>query len=408
MIGAGDYRAVRAATISLVEPLTPEDMMLQASPDVSPPKWHLAHTTWFFERFVLAEVAPQRKVHHPQYDYIFNSYYEAVGKRHARAARGILSRPSVSEVLEYRRAIDGEMAEMLESGHLAKWPGMLERVELGLHHEQQHQELLLMDIKRSFYDNPLRPVYRPREMAAQGSVRPLKYREYAGGVVEIGHRTESFAFDNESPAHRVYLQPFALADRPVSSGEYLAFIEDGGYRRADLWLSDGWAQVAAGALEAPLYWEERDGVWTEFTLAGTQPLDRAAPVSHVSFYEADAYARWAGARLPLESEWEHAAEGEAVRGNFVEQGALHPEPTRGNETQLFGDVWELTASAYLPYPGFRPAPGAVGEYNGKFMSNQMVLRGGSCLTPRSHLRASYRNFFYPAQRWCCQGLRLAR
>jgi ergothioneine biosynthesis protein EgtB len=409
MIGGAEYRAVRAATIGLVEPLTAEDMMVQASPDVSPPKWHLAHTTWFFERFILAEVFPGRTVHHPQYDYIFNSYYEAVGKRHPRPARGILSRPSVAEVREYRRAIDEEMSALLEKGGLSEWPGMPERVELGLHHEQQHQELLLMDIKRSFFENPLRPAYFSGAGEAAGKqARALSWREYSGGLVEIGHRGDRFSFDNELPAHRVYLEPFQLADRAVTSGEYLEFIEDGGYRRPELWLSDGWAAVGEGTLGAPLYWEQIDGAWMEFTLAGNVPLELAAPVSHVSFYEADAYARWANARLPTEAEWEAAATGENVRGNFVENGTLRPEPTRGNEAQLFGDVWELTASAYLPYPGFRPAPGAVGEYNGKFMSNQIVLRGGSCLTPRSHLRASYRNFFYPAQRWCCQGLRLAR
>lgn len=402
------FRAVRSLTVALIEPLEAEDLLLQAVPETSPPKWHLAHTTWFFEKFVLGEALAGRAPFHPSYDFLFNSYYEAVGARHPRQARGLLSRPPIREVLQYRHATDDAMLELLERGDLERWPWLPERVRLGLEHEQQHQELLLMDLKRSFFANPLRPAYRDPLPGGGSAQRALSWRELGGGLIEVGHGGEGFAFDNESPRHKRWVDPFAIADRPVTAGEFLAFVEDGGYRTPGLWLSDGWDAVQSEGWAHPLYWERLDGGWAEFTLAGRVPLELDAPVCHVSHYEADAYARWAGARLPREEEWELAAQSEKITGNFLESGALHPRPAAGQDTQLFGDVWELTASAYLPYPGFRPAPGAVGEYNGKFMSNQIVLRGGSCLTPQGHVRATYRNFFYPHQRWCCQGFRLAR
>jgi ergothioneine biosynthesis protein EgtB len=382
-------RAVRAATLALTRPLTPEDQVVQSMPDASPTKWHLAHTTWFFETFVLGRFAPAYRVFDPRYAYLFNSYYEAIGPRQPRPQRGLLTRPPLEEVHAYRAAVDRAMDALLDTADL---PGdARDRTELGLQHEQQHQELILTDIHHALWSNPLRPAYdaagpRPRAAAAEGWVR------HAGGIVEIGHDGQGFSFDNETPRHRVLLEPFALARRAVTSGEYLRFMEDGGYRRPELWLSEGWAAVQDRGWTAPLYWQrgDGDGAWSEFTLAGERPLDLDAPVSHVSYYEADAFARWASARLPTEAEWEAVA------------------TTIDAAAQVHGEVWEWTASAYLPYPRFRPLEGELGEYNGKFMVGQMVLRGGSCLTPRSHIRASYRNFFPPGTRWQMSGVRLAR
>jgi ergothioneine biosynthesis protein EgtB len=421
MASLGDrFRAIRRATEDLARPLSAEDCGLQSMPDASPTKWHLAHTSWFFETFVLAATTPGYRPFHPAFRTLFNSYYNAVGDRHARPARGLLSRPSLDEVHAYRRHVDEMMLRYLDAGADA---GAAALVVLGLHHEQQHQELILTDIKHAFWMNPLRPVYAPasaeRVIGDPADALPLAWRDRPGGIVEIGApsadaSSERFAFDNEYPRHAQLLRPHALASRLVTSGEYRAFIADGGYLRPDLWLSDGWDAVQTGGWRAPLYWEERDGAWWSQTYAGMQPVRTAEPVSHVSYYEADAYARWADARLPTEAEWEAAASSDEGAGerNHLETGWLRPIPAGraaagDGIAQLFGDVWEWTQSPYTPYPGFRAAAGAVGEYNGKFMCNQLVLRGGSCLTPRSHIRASYRNFFAPAARWQMSGIRLA-
>lgn len=410
------YEQVRARTEALVEPLSAEDQVIQSMPDVSPSKWHLAHTTWFFETFLLEPFWPSYTSFDPHFGFLFNSYYEAVGPRHARPRRGLLSRPSLERVREYRRAVDGRMRELLGSVDEGALEEVARRVELGLNHEEQHQELLLMDIKHVLAQNPTRPVYRPRPTTS-GAARvegAPGWLGFDGGLVEVGFEGDGFCFDNETPRHRVFLEPFALADRVVTNREWLTFVEDGGYRDHACWLSDGWAWVQAEGVEAPLYWLREDGEFLEHTLAGTTPLELDAPVVHVSYYEADAYARWAGARLPTEAEWEHAATRAAsprAEGQFLESGRLHPAPVSGEDGGLrgaLGDVWEWTSSAYAPYPGFRPLPGALGEYNGKFMCNQQVLRGGSCVTPRAHARLSYRNFFYPHQRWAFKGLRLAQ
>ncbi len=400
------YRSVRSTTMALAAPLSAEDCALQSMPDASPVKWHLGHTTWFFETFVLARL-PDYRPFDPAYRVLFNSYYNAVGPRHPRPERGLLSRPSLDEVLAYRRHVDIAMAAWLAGGHADA-----DVAELGLHHEQQHQELMLTDVKHLLSRNPLSPAYHPKWPLA--AVRPAapRWLEFQGGLQEIGHAGDGFAFDNESPRHRAWLEPFALASHPVTHGDFVRFIEDGGYRRPELWLSAGWDAVSEGGWTAPLYWRKRGGIWHTFTLHGEVPVDPHTPVCHVSFFEADAYARWAGARLPTEAEWEVAARGAARDGNFVESGALHPLPAcdnvDGELVQAFGDVWEWTRSSYEPYPGYQPAPGAIGEYNGKFMCNQYVLRGGSCATPASHIRDTYRNFFPPDARWQFSGLRLAR
>ncbi len=405
------YRAVRAATAALAAPLSVEDQVVQTMPDASPTKWHLAHTSWFFETFVLARrgYAP----FHERWGYLFNSYYEGVGARVARPRRGLLSRPTVAEVLEHRAHVDRAMLDVLESDLGALAPV----VEIGLHHEQQHQELLLTDVKTVLASNPLHPIYRERPSPPSASTRAsappeTRFVEHEGGLHEIGDASSAFAFDNERPRHNVFLERFAIASRLVTNGEYLAFMADRGYERPELWLSDGWATAQARGWEAPLYWE-RDGEsgWSIATLAGLLPLDPYEPVCHVSLYEADAFARWAGARLPTEAEWEIAARAAPIDGNFVERERFHPAPLvdRGEPiAQLFGDVWEWTASPYAPYPGFRPLDGTLGEYNGKFMCNQFVLRGGSCATPHDHVRATYRNFFPPDARWQFSGVRLAR
>jgi ergothioneine biosynthesis protein EgtB len=410
------YRAVRATSLALAAPLSAEDQQVQSMPDVSPTKWHLAHVTWFFETFLLAPHADGYRAFHPRYGYLFNSYYEAVGPRHERPRRGLLTRPGLDEIHAYRGHVDDAMAELIAGAPTRAWPDIAALTELGLNHEQQHQELLLTDIKHVLGCNPLRPAYR-EDLAAPGPAAPPQvWLEVAGGLHEIGHDGDGFAFDNEGPAHKVHLEDFRLAARPVGNGEYLAFIEDGGYRTAAHWLSDGWATVNAEGWEAPLYWRRVEGAWREFTLGGERPLDPAAPVAHLSFYEAAAYAAWAGKRLPTEAEWEVAARAFAVdpddpRANLMAAGLYQPRAAEGSGAarprQMIGDVWEWTASAYGPYPGFRPGAGAIGEYNGKFMCNQMVLRGGSCATPPGHLRLTYRNFFYPHQRWQFTGLRLA-
>ena len=404
------YLEVRRCTETLCEPLETEDYVIQAMPSASPAKWHLAHTSWFFETFVLAPFAPAYRPVHPGYRYLFNSYYEQVGEMHPRAQRGLLSRPTVAEVYQYRAGIDEQVVELLETAAADQRGEIGRRLEIGLQHEQQHQELLLTDLQYNLSVNPLRPAYRADlPVPSHTASRPAGWVELAGGISELGHAGEGFAWDNELPRHRVLLQPFRLATRLVTAGEFLEFMADGGYRRPELWLSDGWACLRESGWQAPLYWESRDAGWWRYTLSGMQPVNPALPVSHVSYYEADAYARWAGKRLPLEGEWEHAAGRLAITGNLANSGHLQPLPAPPGDglLQMFGDLWEWTASPYTAYPGYRTPQGALGEYNGKFMSNQMVLRGGSCATPDGHIRASYRNFFYPHERWQFQGLRLA-
>jgi ergothioneine biosynthesis protein EgtB len=404
------YNDVRLASGRLIEPLDPEDCALQSMEDASPAKWHLAHTTWYFETFVLDGALPGYRAYHPEYRYLFNSYYNSVGAQYTRNARGLLTRPNLSEVLRYRAHVDRHMEELLarESELSSELRAV---IELGIHHEQQHQELLLTDVKHLLAANPLRPAYH--KIPAPGSLPApaLCWFAYQGGVREIGHAGTAFAFDNEGPRHRVFVDDFELASRAVTNGEYQAFIDDGGYRNPAHWLADGWATVQRQAWEAPLYWEREGKGFRVKTLAGMEAVCPDEPTAHVSFYEADAYARWARARLPTEAEWECAASGRPVEGNFVDTGRLHPAPAVEQDSepaQLFGDVWEWTRSTYAPYPGFHPPEGAIGEYNGKFMSNQIVLRGGSCATPRDHVRATYRNFFYPDARWQFSGFRLAR
>jgi ergothioneine biosynthesis protein EgtB len=401
------FEETRGQTEALCAALETEDYGLQPVPDVSPAKWHLAHTTWFFENFLLASHRPGYQRFHPAFHYLFNSYYIQAGKFHPRVSRGDLSRPTVSEVYRYRRQVTDAVLDLLSGPGSGDAGSLADIVTLGINHEQQHQELLLTDIKYSLSLNPLEPVYQERAEPAQLATHApgVTWRQFDAGVREVGHQGGGFCFDNELPRHPVYLGAFRIADRPVTNGEYLAFVEDGGYARPELWLSDGWDAVREHGWQGPLYWQRRDDGWCCFTLAGTRSLDGAEPVCHVSYYEADAFARWAGKRLPTEEEWEHAAALQPVRGNFLESGRLQPAPVR--EPGFYGDVWQWTRSAYLPYPGFRPLPGAIGEYNGKFMSSQMVLRGGSCATPQSHIRASYRNFFQPYQRWQFMGIRLA-
>lgn len=407
---AEQYRRVRAQSEALCRPLVTEDYGVQAMPDVSPPKWHLAHTSWFFETFLLAPALSGYRVFHPRYGYLFNSYYEAVGARHPRPERGLLSRPTVEEVYRYRQYVDRHMADLLAECDAETWDELEPLVLLGLHHEQQHGELLLTDLKYNLSINPLRPAYRPSGPPPARPAAALSWFAQEGGLREIGFRGEGFAFDNEGPRHTVYLQPFRLASRLVTCGEYLEFMAENGYGEPRHWLSDGWRTVQERGWQAPLYWEQLDGEWWVMTLTGLRPVDPEEPVCHVSGFEADAYARWAGKRLPLEAEWEVAAAEAPVEGNLLETDLLHPAAAgqAGDyPAQLFGDVWEWTASPYVPYPGFRPAAGAVGEYNGKFMCNQLVLRGGSCATPQSHIRPTYRNFFPPDARWQFMGIRLA-
>jgi ergothioneine biosynthesis protein EgtB len=402
------YKPVRDATVALTRPLSAEDCAIQSMPDASPAKWHLAHTTWFFETFVLQPYVPRYQTFSPDYGYLFNSYYNAIGERHPRPERGMLSRPSLEEVLAYRRHVD---EAILEIGNLPI--EALALTELGLHHEQQHQELILTDVKHLLSLNPLKPAYQKSWPLTPIRAREPHWIEFPGGLYDIGDAGPGFAFDNEMPRHRVWLEDFEIASHPVTHGDFLRFIADDGYRRSELWLSAGWDFVRARGWEAPEYWTRRDGGWHTFTLHGEVPVDPNTPICHVSFFEAEAFARWANARLPTEAQWEVAARGLRIGGNFMESGALHPlalreEPKDGALAQAFGDVWEWTRSDYAPYPGFRAAPGAVGEYNGKFMCGQYVLRGGSCATPASHIRLTYRNFFPPEARWQFSGLRLAR
>jgi len=408
---AADFRTVRATTEHLAAPLSAEDCQAQSMDDASPTKWHLAHTTWFFETFVLDPAVPGYQPFDHSFRVLFNSYYQSVGAQHPRPQRGLLTRPSLDRVRDYRRHVDERLASLLERDALPT--NLRAVVETGLHHEQQHQELILTDVKHLLAANPTDPVYRDRPAAAGVETTAAAWARYPGGIERIGHDGAGFAFDNEGPRHRVAVEPYQLSTRLVTVAEYRAFIDDGGYETPTLWLSDGWAAVQQRGWRAPEYWRERDGEWQEFTLSGSRAPSPHAPICHVSYYEADAFARWAGVRLPSEAEWELAAGQSLKDGNFLESGLLHPRPYAGGlpgdqTAQLFGDVWEWTQSAYSAYPGYRPPGGALGEYNGKFMSGQMVLRGGSCATPRSHIRATYRNFFPPDARWQFSGIRLAR
>ncbi|MGY0557581.1 ergothioneine biosynthesis protein EgtB [Lysobacter sp. A421] len=414
---AARYRDVRARSLALAAPLSAEDAMVQSMADASPSKWHLAHTTWFFERFVLGARDDYQPLN-AAWDYLFNSYYQSIGPMHERTQRGLLSRPTLAQVLDYRDQVDARMAAAFLCGDFESAEdgggGLLQRIELGLHHEQQHQELLLTDIKHALWCNPLKPAYRTDLQQPRSHPSPLEWIGQDEAIIHVGappwpNASDVFAYDNESPRHRVLMPSHALASRPVSNVEYRAFIDDGGYRNPALWLSAGWAQVSQQRWCRPLYWEQ--ALEREFTLGGLREIDPHAPACHLSYFEADAFARWAGARLPTEFEWEHAAQPLPVDGNFVDDDRLQPLGVRADgrtPRQMFGDVWEWTSSSYNAYPGFREMPGALGEYNGKFMCGQQVLRGGSCVSPADHLRASYRNFFYPPDRWQFSGLRLAR
>jgi ergothioneine biosynthesis protein EgtB len=408
------FRQVRDFTTHLCEELEPEDCVVQSMPDVSPAKWHLAHTTWFFETFVLEKWIPRYRPEVPQYAYLFNSYYNAAGDMHRRDLRGLISRPTVEETHRYRSSIDSHIDNLL-SGADEKLLAEIEPIiTLGINHEQQHQELLLTDIKHVLAQNPLYPVFRERKSELETrKVSPQDFAEFEETTVQIGHDGNGFSYDNEGPRHPALLPHFSLASRVVTNGEYLEFMESGGYTRPEFWLSLGWIIVNEQRWQAPLYWMKRDGAWWNFTLSGFRSVGESEPVTHVSYFEADAFANWSGARLPTEFEWEHAATDLSIEGNFVESEQFHPQVSSvsaqdRHPDQMFGDVWEWTRSGYAPYPGYRAAPGALGEYNGKFMCNQYVLRGGSCATSRTHIRQTYRNFFPPEKRWQFTGIRLAR
>ncbi|MBZ5521534.1 MAG: ergothioneine biosynthesis protein EgtB [Acidobacteriia bacterium] len=407
----GHYKAVRRQTDLLAAPLSPEDQMVQAGPQTSPTKWHLAHATWFFETFVLTSHLTGYRPFHPLFRSLFNSYFNTAGVPPEKSMRNALSRPSLDQVRMYSRYVDDSIQNLLQSAGISQ--EVMKLVELGIHHEQQHQELLVTDIKNAFWVNPLRPAYQGNTAPAMGAetAPPQKPQAYAEGLYDVGAQLDQFSFDHERPRHKIFLQPFRFAVRLVTCGEYMAFIEDRGYSRPEFWLADGWKAVQAGDWKAPMYWEKSGQEWKVFTCFGARKLNEQEPVCHVSYYEADAFARWAGARLPTEFEWEVAASQVKPEGNLLEDGHFHPSVARAGEgdqpVQVFGDVWEWTASSFQPYPGFKPAPGAVGEYNGKFMCNQMVLRGGSCATARSHVRASYRKYLSPDARWQFSGIRLA-
>jgi ergothioneine biosynthesis protein EgtB len=407
------FHQIRNFTTALSGGLEPEDCVVQSMPDVSPTKWHLAHTTWFFETFILKKFCPGYRAEIPQYAYLFNSYYNAAGDMHRRDLRGLISRPTVIEAQRYRASIDSHIENLLSDAD----DGLLDKIEpllvLGMHHEQQHQELLITDIKHVFAQNPLYPVFREKKVDTAPANMPMHFLTFDETIVSIGHDGGGFAYDNEGPRHQALISAFSLSSRPVTNGEYIAFIEDNGYGRPEFWLSLGWMTVNEQRWQAPLYWIKCEGAWWNFTLSGFRPVDESEPVTHVSYFEADAYANWAGARLPTEFEWEHAALECPLEGNFVEEENFHPLALSGSGGdrhlhQMFGDVWEWTRSAYSPYPGYRAAPGALGEYNGKFMCNQYVLRGGSCATSHTHIRRTYRNFFQPEKRWQFTGIRLAQ
>ena len=401
-----EYRQVRQFSERLCHPLAVDDYQLQSITETSPPKWHLAHVSWFFEQFILSRLLPDYAPFDPRFDHLFNSYYYTVGEMHPRPRRGLLSRPTLQEILAYRKHIDREMQNLVGQIAAEQFETLNFRTRLGLNHEQQHQELLLMDIKHNFSVNPLQPAYREDLATPDGVTRPLRWLQQEGGLHSIGHSGSGFAYDNETPRHSVLIYDHRLADRFITNGEYLAFIQDDAYQNPALWLADGWTRLQQEGWRHPLYWQGEGEQWQQFTLAGLRPLNRHEPVCHVSYYEADAYARWAGKRLPREEELELILDQQPTRGNFIENDLLHPAPA-GEQGQWFGDLWAWTASPYTAYPGFRALAGSMGEYNGKFMSSQMVLRGGCCATATRHMRASYRNFFYPHERWMFSGVRLA-
>ena len=403
------YARVRAFSETLTAPLSPEDMTVQSMADASPAKWHLAHTSWFFETFILKTFDPSYRPFDAAYEYLFNSYYNGIGEQFHRPSRGLLSRPTVADIRAYRAHVDEGMRRLIETSTARTLDRAHPLIELGLNHEQQHQELILTDLKHAMSLNPLHPVVYPAIAAPSADAGPAGWIAFAGGIHQVGWQGNGFAFDNEGPAHEVLLRPFRLAQRPVTNAEFVAFIANGGYRNPRLWLSDGWSVVQREGWARPIYWTEIDGIWHEYTLSGLKPVDLDAPVCHVSYYEAAAYAEWANARLPTEFEWEVAAAGATLDGHFGDSAVFQPRAAKAvpGLRQMFGDVWEWTQSSYAPYPGFKADAGVVGEYNGKFMVNQLVLRGGSCATPLGHIRASYRNFFYPHHRWQFSGLRLA-
>ncbi|HEX2866920.1 MAG TPA: ergothioneine biosynthesis protein EgtB [Ignavibacteriales bacterium] len=408
-----NFKAVRFFSCTLCNPLKTEDYVIQSMPDASPAKWHLAHTSWFFENFVLKKFINNYSFYNPVFNYLFNSYYVQAGNFFTRSMRGLVSRPTVSDVCDYRKHIDDNVLEFLDKASDKEVDEAAPLIELGLNHEQQHQELILTDIKHMFSLNPLYPIYCNVKESPVVHTPPIEWLSFDEGITRIGYDGKGFSFDNERPVHNVYLEPYKLASRLVTNGDYLDFIEAGGYSHPELWLSDGWAIAEQEQWQAPLYWQKRDGEWLNFTLGGLMKLNPSEPVCHVSFYEADAYARWAGFRLPKEEEWEAAASDHPIDGNFVENGIFHPAPVMHNIAspvlhQMYGDVWEWTSSPYTPYPGFKPLQGTLGEYNGKFMANQMVLRGGSCATSLWHIRRTYRNFFHPEKRWQFTGIRLAK
>ena len=404
------YRDVRDFSKLLTRDLEAEDCVVQSMPDVSPTKWHLAHTTWFFETFVLKKFVAGYTPAIPEYAFLFNSYYNAAGTMHRRDLRGLISRPTVAESFRYRENVDRHIEGLIGSASDDLLQDLEPIITLGIHHEQQHQELLVTDIKHVFAQNPLHPVFRKRTEKNAQSTPQMSFIYFDEAIADVGYHGNGFSYDNEGPQHRVLVPNFSLGSRLVTCGEYQRFIDAGGYQRPEFWLSLGWMTLNEQRWEAPLYWEKRDGTWWHFTLSGFRPIDENEPVTHVSYFEADAFANFAGARLPTEFEWERVAQDETIEGNFVESERFHPAPATKAKglTQMFGDVWEWTRSAYSPYPGYRAVPGALGEYNGKFMCNQYVLRGGSCATSQSHIRATYRNFFQPEKRWQFTGIRLAR
>lgn len=408
---ADKYNEIRAFTEYLVEPLETEDFVIQAMENTSPTKWHLAHTSWFFETFVFKKFKPNFESLHPQYAYLFNSYYLQTGVPFKRSSRGLLSRPTVKEVFTYRAYVNEQMDAFIKNCDKDTWNEAAKVIEIGMNHEQQHQELILTDIKYLLAQNPLLPLYREKPALMSGEVEPINWITFDEGTVEIGNEGNEFTYDNEHPRHKTYVQNFELADRLITNKEFIEFMEDGGYSRSELWLDEGWAKVNSEEWEAPLYWFKRDGEWFNFTFAGAHKVVLDEPVTHISYFEADAFARWKGVRLPTEQEWEFACGNKNIEGNFVGNGEFHPIPVSENDKglkQMYGDAWEWTSSSYAAYPGYKPLPGALGEYNGKFMANQYVLRGGSCATSKSHIRKTYRNFFHTNARWQFTGIRLAK
>ena len=405
------FNEVRQFTHHLVEPLEIEDFVIQPMENASPAKWHLAHTSWFFETFVLAKYQPGFESLHPQYAYFFNSYYLQTGVPFTRAKRGMLSRPTVKQVFEYREYVDAKVVEFINRCNEEIWKEASKVMEIGLHHEQQHQELILTDLKYLLAQNPLLPIYKEKPVPEVNDPGAIIWASFPEGIVEIGNKGDEFTYDNEHPVHRTFVQDFELADRLVTNREYLEFMNDGGYAKSEFWLDEGWNKVQGEGWQAPLYWFKRNNEWMQFTLSGARPVADHEPVTHISYFEADAFARWKGCRLPTEQEWEHACSNLPAKGNFVDDDVMHPVPVQGAGSglkQMYGDVWEWTQSSYSPYPGYAPLPGALGEYNGKFMANQYVLRGGSCATSKSHIRKTYRNFFHSNARWQFSGIRLAK